>query len=126
MRDLKQVRKEIRRRHKAEPWILAVRSAGPGEPEIGPRLGLDVLAYERARAPGPLLLCFGPITGAGLDPALAYLALSEDVSADRPAPLAIDGRMIDISQPREPVPLGSIASLAQTLLQRMRAEGLLT
>ncbi len=127
MRDLKTLRRALRKRHGRDPWVLGVGSVAPdaGDAvEQGPRVVLDTLAYAANEAPAPLILWLAGDPDApppaGID---AWLAL--DLERDRTASrrLAIPLALIDISQPR--AARGSIAPLARAALEAMRAEGLL-
>jgi hypothetical protein len=121
MRDLKQLRRAVRKRHGREPWVIGVGSAAAHEPEQGPRLVLDVLAYAANSAPPPLILWF-----AGHEPenqVMAWLALDPERDRSCGQRLAIASALIDISQPRAAP--GPIAPLARAALEAMRAEGLL-
>ncbi|KIG13254.1 tRNA (Guanine37-N1) -methyltransferase [Enhygromyxa salina] len=124
MRDLKQLRRSLRKRHGREPQLIGVGQCGPTEPERGPRLILDVLAFESGEPPAPLLLWFGDSPAPG---AHAWMAL--DPARDRSPGITLDPRLaiasslIDISQP-QPAPQ-AIAALARSALAAMRAEGLL-
>jgi tRNA (guanine-N1)-methyltransferase len=121
MRDLKQLRRSVRKRHGRDPWVLGVGSAIAHEPEQGPRLVLDVLAYAANSAPPPLILWFAG-DEPGLDQAMAWLALDPQRERSNQR-LAIASALIDISQPRAAP--GPIAPLARAALEAMRAEGLL-
>ena len=130
MRDLKQLRRHLRKRDGAESWLLGVGACGEGEPVRDPRMLLDVLAYEQMAAPGPLGLWLGEPD----DPALrgtelqAWLALPEGpveeiVRSNRPSRLALGSALIDISQP--PAARASSVSLALRALSALRDQGLL-
>ncbi len=127
MRDLKQLRRHIRKRHRRDPWVIGVGSAAvdPGAAaEPGPRVILDTLAYAANEAPAPLILWFGGEAGetpAGSLDAWLALNLERDRSPSRR--LAIPSALIDISQPR--AARGPIAPLARAAVEAMRAEGLL-
>ncbi|NVB37848.1 tRNA (guanosine(37)-N1)-methyltransferase TrmD [Pseudenhygromyxa sp. WMMC2535] len=132
MRDLKQLRRALRRRHGAEPWFVGVGPWRPADPlpPRGPRLVLDTLAFERRAFPGPLALWLGePQDPAAAGLISAWLALDtgegahEDVRSNHRRRLAIASALIDISQP--PAARASAVSLAQLVLAAMRAEGLL-
>jgi len=129
LRDLKQLQRELRARAGREPWIVGVGAVEPGAAVLGPRLILDVLAFERQAAPGPLILWLGSPDHPRLAKRrpLAWLALSE-LGAEDPASahrlrLALGSGLIDISQPQA-APAGA-ASLARAALSALRAGGLL-
>lgn len=126
MRDLKQLRRVLRKRCGADPWVLGVAlveadSAGEGELR-GPRLVLDVLAYERGRGPGPLIFWLGDPEhpAAAKQGPEAWVAL---VSCNRRRRLALADALIDISQP--PAARASSASIVPRLFEALRDEGLL-
>jgi tRNA (guanine-N1)-methyltransferase len=129
MRDLKQLRRQLRQRHGREPWLIGVGELARGAPERGPRLILDVLAFEAGEAPAPLILWLGDAEHPALhrQPARAWIAL--DPERDRSTETTLDPRLaiastlIDISQP-QPAPR-AIAALARAALAAIRAEGLL-
>ena len=119
MRDLKQLRRALRKRHGGDPWVVGVGSVGAEAPALGPRVVLDVLAYEANQPPAPLILWFGPA-----DPHVsAWLALDPTRDRSTSQRLAIEPALIDISQPRAAP--GPLAPLARAALEVMRAEGLL-
>ena len=134
MRDLKQLRRTVRKRHGVEPWVLGLAEAADPGQALGPRLALDVLAYMRQSPPGPLVLWIGGPAGPhgnGPRGPEAWLALNPEAS-DRDAAdvrtnprrrLAIPSGLIDISQP--PTARLQAASLAQSALSALRLEGLL-
>jgi tRNA (guanine-N1)-methyltransferase len=131
MRDLKQLRKQVRKRHGREPWVIGVGAGASGEPEVGPRVVLDVLAYAAGHAPPPLILWFAGEDATNEATSIsAWITLvpSGGEGEARPiAPandprLAIAPALIDISQPRA---AGPLAPLVRTVLESMRAEGLL-
>ncbi|PRQ05393.1 tRNA (guanosine(37)-N1)-methyltransferase TrmD [Enhygromyxa salina] len=129
MRDLKQLRRLVRKRHGSDPHVIGVGQCGPGEPERGPRLVLDVLAYEAGEAPAPVVFWLGSPEHlpAGARACDAWMAL--DPERDRSGAttfdprLAIASSLIDISQP-QPAPQAT-AALARASLAALRAEGLL-
>lgn len=133
MRDLKHLRRTLRRRYGAEPWVIGV-GASEG-PELGPRVVLDVLAFERQRPPGPLVLWIGdPADPRSTGPKgpEAWMALSErerggssgeGVRDNRGRRLAIPPGLIDISQP--PAAPVDPVTLARRALAALRQEGLL-
>lgn len=121
MRDLKQLRRAVRKRHGRDPWVIGIGSAGADEVEQGPRTVLDVLAYAANSAPPPLILWFAE--SPSHDPVDAWLALDPERDRSVGQRLAIASALIDISQPR--AAQGSIAPLARAAFQAMRAEGLL-
>jgi hypothetical protein len=127
MRDLKQLRKSLRKRHDRDPWIVGIGQVDPGEAELGPRVVLDTLAFVANQAPPALILWFaGPSADAPAIAADAWMALDlERSECDRRSRqrLAIPSALIDISQPRAAP--GPITPLARTALQAIRAEGLL-
>jgi len=120
MRDLKQLRRSLRKRHGRDPWVLGVGSVGADDPERGPRLVLDVLAYAANSAPPPLILWFGQALETDID---AWLALDPERDRSTGQRLAISSALIDISQPR--AAQGPIAPFARAAFEAMRAEGLL-
>lgn len=122
MRDLKQLRRTLKKRHGRDPWVLGVGSAGANEPELGPRVILDVLAYASNQAPPPLILWF-VAEGSTDQQASAWLALDPQRDRSPSHRLAIESALIDISQPR--AARGPIAPLARAAFEAMRAEGLL-
>jgi tRNA (guanine-N1)-methyltransferase len=122
MRDLKQLRRTLRKRHGQEPWVLGVGSAAAEEPELGPRVVLDTLAYAAKQAPPPLILYF-VADGAIAESASAWLALDPERDRSPTHRLAIQSALIDISQPH--AARGPIAPLARAAFEAMRAEGLL-
>jgi tRNA (guanine-N1)-methyltransferase len=127
MRDLKQLVRALARQHGRAPWVIGVGDCDDSGPERGPRLILDVLAFEAEQAPPPLILWLGDPEHPALRkrPPEAWLALgpdsrSSDISRPR---LALASALIDIAQPqaaRRPV-----VPLARAVLQAMRDEGLL-
>jgi tRNA (guanine-N1)-methyltransferase len=133
MRDLKQLRRTVRKRHGQEPWVIGIGSVAADEPELGPRVVLDTLAYAANQAPAPLILWFaGPSETPSTDPVLAWVALTTarlhappQLKCDRSSRqrLAIPSGLIDISHPRAAP--GPVAPLACTALEAMQAEGLL-
>jgi tRNA (guanine-N1)-methyltransferase len=122
MRDLKQLRRSVRKRHGRDPWAIGVGSIAADEPEQGPRLVLDTLAYTANHAPPPLIFWFGPLENETekLD---AWLALDPRRDRSTSRRLAISTALIDISQPRAAP--GPVAPLARAVFETMRAEGLL-
>ncbi|PRP91762.1 tRNA (guanine-N(1)-)-methyltransferase [Enhygromyxa salina] len=127
MRDLKQLCRHLRKRHGRAPWLLGVGTVGPDEPERGPRLILDVLAFEAGEPPPPLIFWVGC---SGLDdPAAAkrspqaWLALDPGRPRGHDPRLALASALIDISQP-QPARL-PVAPLARAVGLALRAEGLL-
>jgi tRNA (guanine37-N1)-methyltransferase len=129
MRDLKQLCRQLRKRHGREPWVIGVAAVGSGEPEQGPRLVLDVLAFETAKAPPPLILWFGDSEHLARIKRSAHAWMALDPERDRSGEIRFDQRLaiastlIDISQP-QPAPQ-AIEALAYASLAAMRAEGLL-
>ncbi|MFO7566704.1 MAG: tRNA (guanosine(37)-N1)-methyltransferase TrmD [Enhygromyxa sp.] len=121
MRDLKQLRRWVRKRHGREPWVLGVGLAAANEPEQGPRLVLDTLAYAANQPPPPLVLDFSG--DSRIDRIDAWLTLDLEGDRSERSRLAIPPALIDISQPHAaPSP---ITPLARAALEAMRAEGLL-
>lgn len=134
MRDLKQLRRQLRKRHEREPWVIGVGAVAAGEPERTPRLILDVLAFTANQAPAPLILWLDGVQGPGSAPPRtnAWLALDPQRAredrrdrCDRSVHqrLAIPSALIDISQPQ--MARGPVAPLARAAFEAMRAEGLL-
>lgn len=128
MRDLKQLVRAFGKQHGRAPWVLGVGDSEPG-PERGPRLILDVLAFEAEHAPAPLILWLGGSEHPALRkrPPEAWLALAPEptpdaVSTVRPR-LALASSLIDIAQPQ--AARRSVVPLARAVLQAMRDEGLL-
>lgn len=121
MRDLKQLRRTLRRRHGREPWVLGVGSVAVNESELGPRVVLDVLAYAAKQPPAPLILWFGE--GSPMEQPSAWMALDPGRDRSTTQRLAIEPALIDISQPRAAP--GPIAPLARAAFEAMWAEGLL-
>ena|GEM_PF-140511 len=126
MRDLKQLRRALRKRHGQAPWVLGVGALAAGEVARGPRLVLDVLAYAANHAPPSLILwCPGEPSAEPVD---AWLALQTEGPSDpcdrndRPR-LAIGPALIDISQPQ--MARSPIAPTARAAFATMRAEALL-
>lgn len=126
MSDLKQLCRQLRRRHGGVPWVLGVGEAGDAGTELGPRLILDLLAYERQQAPGPLLLWLGgaedPAVGGRAPDAWLALAPQAVSPSDQPR-LALADALIDISQPR--AARSSVAVLAHAVFAALRRDGLL-
>lgn len=129
LRDLKQIRKSLRRRHGSAPWILGVGPAQSPEARLRPRVIVDVLAHERRCAPGPLVFWLGPAQDPRGQPWRqgpdAWLALpDEDVRTNRDQWLAIDPGLIDISQPQAQARV-SAPSLARRALAALREDAFL-
>jgi tRNA (guanine-N1)-methyltransferase len=133
MRDLKQVVRAFGKQHGRAPWVLGVGDSEPGH-QRGPRLILDVLAFEAGQHPAPLILWLGgpehpalrkrpPEAWLALDPEpqQPHLSLPErDIASGR---LALASALIDIAQPQ--AARRSVVPLARAALQAMRDEGLL-
>jgi tRNA (guanine-N1)-methyltransferase len=127
MRDLKQLARAIGKQHGRAPWVIGVGDGDEPELERGPRLVLDVLAYEAGHAPPPLILWLGGPAHPALSkrPPIAWLALGPtspqpNVLAPR---LALASALIDIAQPQ--AARRSVVPLARAVLEAMRDEGLL-
>lgn len=143
MRDLKQLTRAFGKQHGRAPWVLGVGDGEPGQ-QRGPRLILDVLAFEAGQAPAPLILWLGgpehpalrkrpPEAWLALDPepqqpdnlrARLALASSDPQQPNTVRPgLALASSLIDIAQPQ--AARRSVVPLARAALQAMRDEGLL-
>jgi tRNA (guanine-N1)-methyltransferase len=122
MRDLKQLVRAFGKQHGRAPWVIGVGDSEPGQPR-GPRLILDVLAFEAGHAPPPLILWLGGPEHPALRkrPPEAWLALDQPEIA--PARLALASSLIDIAQPQ--AARRSVVPLARAALQAMRDDGLL-
>ena len=124
MRDLKQLRRQLCKRHGRDPWVVGVGEISPGATELGPRVVLDTLAFVANQAPPALILWFsGPTAGPPEVAVDAWVALDPERDRRSSQRLAIPSALIDISQPRAAP--GPITPLARTALEAMRAEGLL-
>ena len=127
MRDLKQLVRALGKRHGRAPWVIGVGDCDDPGQERGPRMVLDVLAYELEQAPPPLILWLGGPGHPALSkrPPLAWLALSpaESQPASPRPRLALASALIDIAQPQ--AARRSVVPLAHAALQAMRDEGLL-
>lgn len=127
MRDLKQLARLLTKRHDRAPWVIGVGDCGEPGHERGPRLVLDVLAYEAGHAPPPLILWLGGPGHAALSkrPPIAWLALGDaKAQPTPPGPrLALASALIDIAQPQ--AARRSVVPLARAALEAMRDEGLL-
>jgi tRNA (guanine-N1)-methyltransferase len=127
MRDLKQLVRTLAKQHGRAPWVIGVGDCDDPGPERGPRLILDVLAFEAEQAPPPLILWLGGPEHPALRkrPPEAWLALgpeSRGLDISRPR-LALASALIDIAQPQ--AARRSVVPLARAVLQAMRDEGLL-
>ena len=93
MRDLKQLRRQLRKRHGREPWLIGVGELATGQAERGPRMVLDVLAFETSEPPAPLILWFGDPGHPALNnqPCHAWMAL--DPERDRPVDSTLSPRL---------------------------------
>jgi tRNA (guanine-N1)-methyltransferase len=127
MRDLKQLVRALGKQHGRAPWVIGVGDRDESGPERGPRLILDVLAFEAGQAPAPLILWLGGPEHPMLlgRPPEAWLALGSDSPASDGARgrLALASALIDIAQPQ--AARRSVVPLARAALQAMRDEGLL-
>jgi hypothetical protein len=126
MRDLKQLVRAFGKQHGRTPWVIGVGDSEPGR-ERGPRMVLDVLAFESGQTPAPLILWLGGPEHPALlgRPPQAWLALDPerqrpDISSTRLAPAS---SLIDIAQPQ--AARRSVVPLARAALEAMRDEGLL-
>jgi tRNA (guanine-N1)-methyltransferase len=143
MRDLKQLVRAFGKQHGRAPWIIGVGDSEPGH-QRGPRLILDVLAFEAGQAPAPLILWLGgpehpalrkrpPEAWLALDPEpqppeseparLELASVELHPSEIAPARLALASSLIDIAQPQ--AARRSAVPLARAALEAMRDEGLL-
>jgi tRNA (guanine37-N1)-methyltransferase len=131
MRDLKQLTRELRKRHERAPWLLGVGDRQADAPTLGPRLLLDVLAYEGLQAPPPLMLWLGGPEHPALHKRApqAWLALGPAPDGDPGSEqnlglrLALASALIDIAQPQAAT--RSVVPLARAALDAMRDDGLL-
>lgn len=138
MRDLKQLVRAFGKQHRRAPWVIGVGDSEPGQ-QRGPRLILDVLAFESGQAPAPLILWLGGPEHPALRkrPPEAWLALDPEpqqpeIASARLAPhqpeiastrLALASSLIDIAQPQ--AARRSVVPLARAAIEAMRDEGLL-
>jgi hypothetical protein len=143
MRDLKQLARAFGKQHGRAPWVLGVGDSEPAQ-QRGPRLILDVLAFEAGQAPAPLILWLGgpehpalrkrpPEAWLALDPAPQQPDISRARLALAPAEphqpetvharLALASSLIDIAQPQ--AARRSVVDLARAALKAMRDEDLL-
>lgn len=127
MRDLKPLVRTVAKQHGCAPWVIGVGDCDEPGLERGPRLILDVLAYELEQAPPPLILWLGGPGHVALSkrPPQAWLALGP--TPPQPGPprprLALASALIDIAQPQ--AARRSVVPLARAALEAMRIEGLL-